>query len=80
MERNLLVFNIEIWRSEMNLIDVELQEDFLSFVRESDLFGIIPKKCGNLRLNHDLSSLEKLNFATLCLEIWDLPTVCLLFF
>ena len=32
-----------------------------------------------LRLTHDLSGLETLNFSTLCLEIRDLPTVRLSF-
>ena len=48
---------------------------------ESNSFGIIPIKSKStffvviLRLTHDLSVLEKLNFASLFLEIQDLPTV-----
>ena len=50
---------------------------------ESHSLGIIPKKLKTiffaliLRLTHDLSGLENLKFATLCLEIPDLPIVCL---
>ena len=33
-----------------------------------------------LRLTHDLSGLKELNFATLCLEIGDIPTVRLAYF
>ena len=55
---------------------------------ESDLFGIMPKKSTItifaviIRLAHNLSVLEKLNFASLFLAIQDLPTFrlsCFLF-
>jgi len=55
--------------------------DQLKLFPESDLFGVLPKKLKTknfaviLCLTHDLSGLEKLNFATLCLDIGDLPTV-----
>ena len=50
---------------------------------ESNSFGIIAKKsktifCSNSLLGpQSIRSLEKLKFATLCLEIRDLPTICL---
>ena len=50
--------------------------------RGSDAFGIVPKKIRTPRMvryfsarPHDLSGLEKLNFATSCLEMGDLPAV-----
>ena len=54
-------------------------------IEGTDLFGIILKKSKTkniaaiLRLTHNLSRLEKLNFAALCLEIRDLPTIRLSF-
>ena len=53
----------------------------LKLFPESESLGIIPKKSKTtalavlLCLNHDLSVLELLSFASLFLEIQDLPTV-----
>ena len=47
MRRSYVAFNIEIWRSVVNLNGVELSEEWLSLIRESDSFGIIPKKIKN---------------------------------
>ena len=58
----------------MVLFDGESQEESNKLIPEFDSFGIIPKKSKTtncaviLRLTHDLSVIEKPNFASLFLE------------
>ena len=78
------IFSLEFWVSEASIwfhLMGSRARNGIKVLPESDSFGIIPKKSKTtnfaviLRLTHDLSVLEKLNVASLFLEILYLPTI-----